>query len=178
MSSSRDDGVDMSNEKASETASEWDFYDRAAIAAAAALMQRNTRTLAVGSGTQTLPSSGLDEIARLAYDYADALAREAKGRRKRDEGPNAMRFFKSPVVWLQHVCHPRDGQADPKTEPALKMLWAHLCDGWNPSTFTEAINDVKELQPRKIASLGHLSNQGKIEPIRERALELLQQQVL
>ena len=139
MSSSRDDGVDMSNEKASETASEWDFYDRSAIAAAAALIQRNTRTIRVGSGTQIVPSCDADEIARLAYDYADALAREAKGRRQRDEGPNAMRFFKSPVVWLQHVCHPRDGQADPKTEPALKMLWALVGEGWNPGTFPQKI---------------------------------------
>ena len=168
----------MSNEKAFEKASEWDFYDRAAIAAAAALIQRNTRTIVVGSGTQIVPSSDPDEIARLAYDYADALVRVAKGRRQRDAGPNAMRLFESPVVWLKDVCRPHDGEADPEIEPALKMLWALLGTGWNPGTFTEAIDYVNGLEPRQIANLGRLSDQGKIGPIKARALELLQQQVL
>lgn len=168
----------MSNEKAFEKASEWDFYDQAAIAAAAALIQHNTRAIPVGSGTQTVPSSDPDEIARLAYDYADALVRVAKGRRQRDAGPNAMLFFESPVVWLKYVRSLHDGEADPETEPALKMLWALLGTGWNPGTFTEAIDYVNGLAPREIGNLGQPSDQGRIEPLRERALELLRQQVL
>jgi len=118
--------------------SEWTHYDEAAITIAAALIRAN-----VGKAE-------LHDLARQAYDGADALAREANRRRLIEP----VMLHDDPVLWIQEV---RDSKSEASREISMKFLVQMLAEGAQfGSTFQEAAAKVEALSPEEVGRFIHL----------------------
>lgn len=139
---------------------EWEHYDAAAIAIAAALAQARRPDF----------HDGHVAVARAAYDIADEMARESHRRRKLLPSDT---LYDNPVMWVQSICDSEDHPQ--KNEVSMRFMMRMLEEGYPLGpTFQDAVASVEALTPENVSRFsGAALPDGLHQRVREHAAELL-----
>lgn len=146
-----------------ERTSDWPHYDATAIAMLAAL----------APSSQATPA----EIAKAAFDFADAMAKEAYLRRLGDPNPV---YIISPSIWINQECAPEKLRGVSMTLDLLgkQFLWRYLGKGYGVAeTYQGTIDAIETMSKHEEAYCADSDNADMIEKTRNAAVALLMTQI-